>query len=130
MGFGAADSNLYRYVGNNTTNKTDLNGELSIFFDGTGMRPKDKGVVYRLYSQSKDPKKEYLQFLKNPLNFVSSAGEFYAEVSIAVGMIVRPLFEGPLPWKTACPLEKINLGSSPKRVGNFGSFFRFPGACR
>jgi RHS repeat-associated protein len=62
VGFDAGDTNLYRYVRDEPSIRSDASGLYAVFFDGTTNNLTTKRtIVGRMYEASKDPQKEYVQ---------------------------------------------------------------------
>lgn len=50
IGFDGGDANLYRYVGNNSTDEIDPSGKIGIFIDGYMYAKEDHTIIGAIYN--------------------------------------------------------------------------------
>lgn len=64
LGFSTGDSDLYRYVGNQPTDRTDPSGLVGIFFDGTLETAKTNSIIRRIFAfyHRNEPNSEIYEF--------------------------------------------------------------------
>jgi hypothetical protein len=97
MGFGAGDTNLYRYVGNNSTNATDPSGELAWF-----VIPAIVAVggallgAYQNYDYQRAQVADHKQLDIDPVNVVSSAA--WGAAGATVGFALATYAPGTIPY--------------------------------